>query len=77
MFLTMDYYSLIIIVIIIAIVIIIIIVIIAIIIILDAKHLILLTSLARRVTVRVPATTANMGPGFDCAGMARGGAGWR
>uniref|UniRef100_A0A7S2P894 Homoserine kinase n=1 Tax=Zooxanthella nutricula TaxID=1333877 RepID=A0A7S2P894_9DINO len=24
----------------------------------------------RRVTVRVPATTANMGPGFDCAGMA-------
>ena len=21
-------------------------------------------------TVRVPATTANMGPGFDCAGMA-------
>jgi len=24
----------------------------------------------RRVTVRVPATTANMGPGFDCCGMA-------
>lgn len=24
----------------------------------------------RRVTVRVPATTANIGPGFDCAGMA-------
>lgn len=24
----------------------------------------------RRVTVRVPATTANLGPGFDCAGMA-------
>ena len=34
--------------------------------------LVLLTSSARRVTVRVPATTANMGPGFDCAGMARG-----
>mmetsp|Transcript_70927 Transcript_70927/g.148367 ORF Transcript_70927/g.148367 Transcript_70927/m.148367 type:complete len:370 (+) Transcript_70927:96-1205(+) len=24
----------------------------------------------RRVTVRVPATTANLGPGFDCCGMA-------
>eukprot|EP00933_Yihiella_yeosuensis_P049996 TRINITY_DN47766_c0_g1_i1.p1 TRINITY_DN47766_c0_g1~~TRINITY_DN47766_c0_g1_i1.p1 ORF type:complete len:371 (+),score=76.55 TRINITY_DN47766_c0_g1_i1:103-1215(+) len=24
----------------------------------------------RRVTVRVPATTANMGPGFDCCGLA-------
>lgn len=24
----------------------------------------------KRVTVRVPATTANIGPGFDCAGMA-------
>ncbi|HHZ61213.1 MAG TPA: homoserine kinase, partial [Dehalococcoidia bacterium] len=23
-----------------------------------------------RVKVRVPATTANMGPGFDCLGMA-------
>eukprot|EP00913_Durusdinium_trenchii_P021590 g20288.t1 len=28
------------------------------------------TKSRRRVTVRVPATTANMGPGFDCAGMA-------
>jgi homoserine kinase len=24
----------------------------------------------RKVVVRVPATTANMGPGFDCLGMA-------
>ena len=23
-----------------------------------------------RVTIRVPATSANMGPGFDCMGMA-------
>jgi len=29
-----------------------------------------ITKSRRRVTVRVPATTANMGPGFDCAGMA-------
>ncbi|CAE7784255.1 thrB [Symbiodinium sp. CCMP2592] len=28
------------------------------------------TKSRKRVTVRVPATTANMGPGFDCAGMA-------
>ena len=26
--------------------------------------------MGKRVTVRVPATTANMGPGFDCLGMA-------
>lgn len=30
----------------------------------------LVTGTRRRVTVRVPATTANLGPGFDCAGMA-------
>lgn len=29
-----------------------------------------MTKTRKRVTVRVPATTANMGPGFDCAGMA-------
>ena len=26
--------------------------------------------MSRRVTVRVPATTANLGSGFDCVGMA-------
>jgi homoserine kinase len=27
-------------------------------------------ALQRQVTIRVPATTANMGPGFDCLGLA-------
>lgn len=30
----------------------------------------IMTGTRRKVTVRVPATTANMGPGFDCCGMA-------
>ena len=29
-----------------------------------------MTMAMKRVTVRVPATTANLGPGFDCLGMA-------
>jgi len=39
---------------------------------LDLKKLVsgVAMSQRRRVTVRVPATTANLGPGFDCAGLA-------
>ncbi|CAE8635601.1 unnamed protein product, partial [Polarella glacialis] len=38
----------------------------------ELKHMLqgVVSKSRRRVTVRVPATTANMGPGFDCCGMA-------